>query len=38
MRKAGGNLTILHLLQAYCVSELHAIPHPSSKLSSYGQF
>ena len=29
MRNAGGNLTILYLLQAYCVSKLHAIPHPA---------
>ena len=29
MRAAGGNLTFLHLLQAYCVSQLHASPHPA---------
>ena len=28
MRDAGGNLTITHLLQAYCVLQLHASPHP----------
>ena len=28
MRAAGSNLTIKHLLQAYCVLELHASPHP----------
>ena len=29
MRNAGGNVTILHLLQTCCVSELLAIPHPA---------
>ena len=29
MRNAGRNLVISHLLQAYCVSVLHAIPHPA---------
>ena len=29
MRNAGSNLTFSHLLQAYCVLELHAIPHPA---------
>ena len=28
MRAAGNNLTMKHLLQAYCVLELHASPHP----------
>ena len=38
MRATGGKLTISHLFQAYCVSVLHASPHPSSKSSSVADF
>ena len=29
MRAAGGNPAVSHLFQAYCMSELHASPHPA---------